>query len=79
MKIEKPFLLIIEISSGFNTHIVFDKLIEATNSKKEAFKKGQQPICIYDLREKKYTWINEEFPPYGQTISNQIIQSYLNS
>lgn len=76
MTYETPFLLIVEISAGYSSHSIFKNLEDASEGKKVSFKNEQRPICIYDLNTKEFVWKNEEFPAYGETISNQIIQSY---
>ena len=77
MNSQKPFLLIIEATPGLNTHSVYVSFDEAIKAKEMAIKDGQEPICIYNLNLKKYLWDNEDFPMYGETIANSIINSYL--
>lgn len=79
MKTKDPFVLVIEATSGLNTHASYITLQEAILNRDKAFKKGEDPICIYDLTTKRNVWYNQDFPPYGQTIAQVIIELYNNS
>lgn len=77
MKIVKPFLLIIETTPGLNSHSVYNTFKQAKVEKTNAIDNGQEPLCIFDLTERKFKWYNENFPAYGETIINSTIQLYL--
>lgn len=74
---ETPFLLVIEIESGYNTYSLHSTFEEAVKAKKISLKKEESPICIYDLVLKKMMWEDEEFPDYRETIYNSIIKKLL--
>ncbi len=77
MKMDKPFLLVIEVTSGINSHSVYDTFEQAKTAKNKAIKEEQVPLCIFDLSERKFKWENRGFPDYGETIINSAIQLYL--
>ncbi|MFI5137568.1 MAG: hypothetical protein ACHQIM_07055 [Sphingobacteriales bacterium] len=76
MVFQKPFLLIIELKPGYNSHGAYTNYDEATKAKEKAITSNQEPICIYNLNSMKYLWANQDFPMYGETIANSIIISY---
>lgn len=68
------YLLIIEISAGYNTFEIHTSLEQAMASKKKSQKRNEDPICIYNLSKNKYVWFDENGPMYYETIAEAIIK-----
>ncbi|PPK99010.1 hypothetical protein SAMN05444682_115137 [Parapedobacter indicus] len=73
---DKPYLLVIELREGFNTHNTYSSLQQAISERDKSSEDGHDPICIYNLNSKRYEWNEEEGPLYYETIAETVISSY---
>ncbi|WP_434434909.1 hypothetical protein [Sphingobacterium siyangense] len=73
-KMDKNFLMAIEISEGYTSVQSFQTSTEAFDEKKKSEQRDEYPIFIYDLSKQEYLWFDEDGPAYYETIAEDVIK-----